>query len=158
MATGLQRHRTALRTAQHFCAGVTGASLLVGCGGAAGIRDGVSSAAESSSSAVSTARLALDLDARGKLTTAATSTTLNDALKELEMARSAVLRLSPTNQNDRDLRQETVTILDGSITGLTTAMNSVTSDDGRPSLQDGDRMLKSSADGLSALKTRLGGK
>ena len=58
MAIGSQRSRTAILSAWFVSSGVAGAS------------------------AVATARLALGLDADGKLTMVATATTLEDSLKE----------------------------------------------------------------------------
>jgi hypothetical protein len=110
-----------------------------------------------SSSAVATARLALGLDASGKLTMAATATTLDDSLKELETARTSLLQLSPTVQNDRDLRREALAVLDEGISGLTTAQDAVASTDGSPTIQDGDQLLKAAAGQMSALTAQLGG-
>ena len=158
MAIGSQRSRTALGGGWLVCAGVAGAVLLSGCTGAPGsVRDSVSTALKDSSSAVATARLALGLDAEGKLTMAATATALDDSLKEIEAARSTVLRLSPAVQNDRDIRREALTVLDGSVSGLTTAQDAVSSTDGSPTLQDGDQLLEAAAGRMSALTTELGG-
>lgn len=158
MAKGSQRSRTALRGACFVCAGVAGAVLLSGCAGAPGsVQDSVSTALKDSSSAVATARLALALDAGGKLTTAATSTTLDDALKELETTRTTVLQLSPTVQDDRETRREALTVLDESIAGVTTAQDAIASTDGSPTLQDGDQLLENAAGRMATLKTQLGG-
>jgi hypothetical protein len=158
MANGSQRSRTAFRAAWPVCAGAAGAILLSGCTGVPGsVPDTVSTTLKDSSSAVATARLALGLDASGKLTTAATATTLDDSLKELETARTTILRLSPTIQNDRDIRREAVTALDEGISGVTTAQDAVASTDGRPTLQDGDQLLEAAAGRMSALTAQLGG-
>ncbi|SKB99065.1 hypothetical protein SAMN05660473_03476 [Arthrobacter sp. 49Tsu3.1M3] len=158
MAIGSQRSRTAFRRAWLVCAGVAGAVLLSGCAGAPGsVPDTVFTAVKDSSSAVATARLALGLDASGKLTMAATATTLDDSLKELETARTSLLQLSPTVQNDRDLRREALAVLDEGISGLTTAQDAVASTDGSPTIQDGDQLLKAAAGQMSALTAQLGG-
>jgi hypothetical protein len=146
MAIGSQRSRTALRGAWLVCAGVAGAVLLSGCTSAPGsVRDSVSTALKDSSSAVATARLALGIDAGGKLTMAAAATTLDDSLKELETARTTLLQLSPAVQNDRGIRREALTVLDESISGLTTAQDAVASADGSPTLQYGDQLLEAAA-------------
>ena len=113
---------------------------------------------DDSVSAVATARLALSLDSAGKLPTAATATALDDVLKELASARNTVLGLSPAGQQDRDLRREVVTVLDGCMSAVTTARDSVSSQDGVPSLSDGEQQLASAADRLSGLETRVGAK
>lgn len=137
---------------------LTGCSLT-GCGASGGtgaIQETVTTAVEDSSTAIATARLALKLDSDGKLTTAATSTTLDDALKELETSRDSVLRLSPTSPEGRSLRQETLTVLDGCAASLTTARDAVSSEDGTPSLADGDHALEAAETSLSAVKTKVG--
>lgn len=132
--------------------------MLGGCAGGAGsVRDAVSPAVDDSVSAVATARLALSLDSAGKLTTAATATALDDVLKELSSARSTVLGLSPAGQQDRDLRREVATVLDGCISAVITARDSVSSADGVLSLSDGEQQLASAADRLSGLESRVGG-
>jgi hypothetical protein len=134
-------------------------TLLSACTEVPGsVQDSVATAVKDSSSAVATARLALRLEGSAKMTKAATSTALEDALNELQMARSAVLRLSPTVGKDRDMRGEALNVLDGSIAGVTTAREAINSEDGSPSLQDGDAQLGSAADRLSALDTQLGEK
>jgi hypothetical protein len=131
-------------------------AFLSGCSGATGgVPDAVSTALDDSSSAVATARLALRLDATGKFTKAATSTTLDDVLKEIEASRTTVLRLSPAVQDDRDVRRDALTVLDGCIAGLTTARDAVASDDGAPPVPAGETLLASAADRLSDLKMRL---
>lgn len=117
----------------------------------------MSTALKDSSSAVATARLALALDAGDKLTKAATSTALDDALKKLEAAQAAVLRLSPAVQNDRDIRREALSVLDESMAGVTTAQDAIASTDGSPAPRDGDRLLADAAARMSALQTQLGG-
>jgi uncharacterized phage infection (PIP) family protein YhgE len=158
MAIRSRLSRTALRGAWLVCAGVACAVLLNGCTGAASsIRDSASTALKDSSSAVATARLALGLDAAGKLTTAATATTLENSLKELETARTTLLQLSPAVQNDRDIRREALTALDDGVSGLTTAQDAVASNDGSPELKDGDEVLEAAAGRMSALMAQLGG-
>jgi hypothetical protein len=111
---------------------------------------------EDSATAIATARLALKLDSDGKLTAAATSTTLDDALKELQSSRDTVLRLAPSTPEDRTLRQEAVTVLDECAAGLTTARDAVASNDGAPSLPDGDRALESADNSLTELGKKVG--
>lgn len=142
-----------------LAAAIAGPALLGGCAGPAGsVQDAVSGPVDNSVSAVATARIALNLDSAGQLPTAATATTLDDVLKELASARSTVLGLSPAGQQDRDLRREVVTVLDGCMAAVTTARDSVSSEDGVPSLSDGEQQLASAADRLSGLETRVGGK
>lgn len=141
-----------------LCLWIAGSALLSGCSGASGgTRDSVSTALKDSSSAVATARLALALDAGGKLTMAATSTTLDDVLKDLETTRTTVLQLSPTVQDDRETRREALTVLDESIAGVTTAQDAIASTDGSPTLQDGDKLLENAAGRMATLKNQLGG-
>lgn len=150
------------RMASRSCflaASIAGSVVLGGCAGPAdSVQDAVSPAVDDSVSAVATARLALSLDSAGKLTTAATATALDDVLKELSSARSTVLGLSPAGRQDRDLRREAVTVLDGCMSAVITARDSVSSEDGAPSLPDGEQTLASAADRLSGLETRVGGK
>ncbi|HJW01395.1 MAG TPA: hypothetical protein VJ617_20075 [Arthrobacter sp.] len=132
-------------------------TVLTSCSGG-GITDTVSTAVEDSSSAIATARLALRQDSAGKLTRAATSTALDDALKELTASRDSVLRLAPSTAADRAAVHEALTVLDGCTASLATARDAVASDDGIPSLPDGDRDLAAAADRLSALTAMEGGK
>lgn len=113
---------------------------------------------QDSSSAIATARLAIRQDSDGKLTRAATSTALDDALKELTASRDSVLRLAPSTAEDREAVLEALTVLDGCTAGLTTARDAVASDDGTPSLADGDRELRAAAGRLSELTAKGGGK
>ena len=131
-------------------------AVLTACGG--GVTESVSTAVQDSSSAIATARLALGQDAAGKLTTAATSTTLDDALKELQTSRDTVQKLSPGTAEDRAAVQEALTVLDGCAASLTTARNAVSGGDGAPSLADGDRELAAAADRLDQLTAKEGGK
>jgi uncharacterized phage infection (PIP) family protein YhgE len=113
---------------------------------------------EDSSSAIATARLALSQITDGKLTQAATSTTLDDALKELQTSRDTVAKLSPATPEDRDAVAEVLDVLDGCAAGLTTARNAVASDDGTPAIADGSRELATAADRLAELSAKDGGK
>jgi hypothetical protein len=131
-------------------------AVLTSCSGA--VADTVSTAAEDSASAIATARLAIRQDADGKLTRAATSTALEDALKEVQTSRDTVLRLSPASPGDRQVREDALKVLDSSAAGLTTARDAVASDDGGPSLTDGNRALAAAEDALSQLTTKVGGK
>ncbi|MBT2522039.1 hypothetical protein [Arthrobacter sp. ISL-28] len=134
-------------------------AFLTGCTGqSGGTWHVLSTAVGDSASAIAAARLALGLDSAGKLTTAATSTALDDALRELQASRDTVLRLTPSTPEDRAVRQETLTVLDTCAAGLTTARDAVFSGNGSPSLADGDRALKSGADSLSQLKTKVDSK
>ena len=95
--------------------------------------------------------------AGGKLTRAATSTALDDALKEVQTSRDAVLRLSPASNEDRQIREEALKVLDSSAAGLTTARDALASDGG-PSLSAGDQALASAEQALAALREKAGGK
>jgi hypothetical protein len=130
--------------------------FLTSCSG--GVTETVSTAVEDSSSAIATARLALGQNSAGKLATAATSTTLDDALKELLTSRDTMLKLSPSTAEDRAAVEQALTVLDGCAAGLTTARAAVSSDDGAPSLADGERELASAADRLDQLTAKEGGK
>jgi hypothetical protein len=152
------RRRLLPRSLTILC--IAASAFLTGCGAASGgtgaIKETVTTAVEDSSTAIATARLALKLDRDGKLTTAATSTTLDDALKELETSRDSVLRLAPTSPEGRSLRQETLTVLDGCAASLTTARDAVSSEDGTPSLADGDHELEAAETSLSAVSQKVG--
>lgn len=130
-------------------------AVLAGCGGAGST---ISTAVEDSHSAMATAQLAVRLDSAGKLTKAATATALDDALKELQTSRNSVLRLASGSAEERESVQEALSVLDGCTASLTTARDAVASDDGDPSLPDGDRELAAAADRLSALMAKGGGK
>jgi hypothetical protein len=132
-------------------------AVLTSCS-AGGMTETVSTAVEDSASAVATARLALGQDMAGKLTTAATATALDDALKEVQASRDTVLTLSPSAQQDRATQQEALTVLESCAAGLTTARAAVASDDGGPSLSDGDHALSGAEDALEDLKTKVGEK
>jgi hypothetical protein len=131
--------------------------LLTSCAAGGTVTDAVSTAAEGSSSAIATARLAVGLDSGGKLTRAATSTALDDALKEVQTSRDAVLRLSPASNEDRQMREEALKVLDSSAAGLTIARDALASDGG-PSLSAGDQALASAEQALAALREKAGGK
>ncbi|WP_314196150.1 hypothetical protein [uncultured Arthrobacter sp.] len=132
--------------------------MLSSCAAGGTVTDAVSTAAEDSSSALATARLAVGLDSGGKLTKAATATTLDDALKEVQTSRDTVLRLSPASPEDRQMREEALKALDSSAAGLTTARDAVSSDDGGPSLSDGARALAAAEDALEQLTAKVGKK
>jgi hypothetical protein len=133
-------------------------ALLTACSAGGSVTDTVSTAAQDSSSAIATARLAVGLDSGGKLTRAATATALDDALKEVQTSRDTVLRLSPTSPGDRQVREDALKVLDSSAAGLTTARDAVSSDDGGPSLSDGARALAAAEDALAQLTARVGKK
>jgi hypothetical protein len=130
--------------------------VLTGCSG--GVQDSITTAVKDSSSAIATARLALSQDSAGKLTRAATATTLDDALKELQTSRDTVLKLSPATPQDRGAVTEALAVLDGCAAGLATARNAVASNDGTPAIADGSRELAAAADRLAALSAKDGGK
>lgn len=141
-------------------------AVLTGCGGTA---QTVATAVEDSSSAVATARLVLAQDRAGKITTAAASTALDDALKELQTSRSTVLKLAPANAADRVLHQEALDILDRCAAGFTAARHAISADDAGtppsggtapsavPSLEDADRALEAAGDALEQLGGKVGG-
>ncbi|MFE5838824.1 hypothetical protein [Arthrobacter sp. NPDC056493] len=133
-------------------------ALLTSCSAGSAVTDTVSTAAQDSSSAIATAKLAVGLDSGGKLTRAATSTTLDDALKEVQTSRDTVLRLAPSSPGDRQVREEALKVLDGSAASLTTARNAVSSDDGGPSLSEGARALAAAEDALAQLTSKVGKK
>ncbi|MFP3459742.1 hypothetical protein R5O87_02695 [Arthrobacter globiformis] len=133
-------------------------AVLTSCSAGSAVTDTVSTAAQNSSSAIATAKLAVGLDSGGKLTKAATSTTLDDALKEVQTSRDTVLRLSATSPEDRQVREEALKVLDSSAASLTTARNAVSSDGGGPSLEDGDKALAAAGDALEQLTSKVGKK
>ncbi|MFF2317480.1 hypothetical protein ACFVTE_14585 [Arthrobacter sp. NPDC058097] len=133
-------------------------AVLTSCSAGSAVTDAVSTAAQDSFSAIATARLAVGLDSGGKLTKAATSTALDDALKEVQTSRDTVLRLSPSTPEDRQVREEALKVLDSSAASLTTARNAVSSDDGGPSLSDGDKALAAAGDALEQLTSKVGKK
>jgi hypothetical protein len=130
-------------------------AFLTGCGG---VTDTVSTAVEDSASAMATAQLALGQESAGKLTAAAASTALDDSLKELETSRDSVARLSAGTQEERDMRKEALTVLDGCAAGLNTARDAVAGGGGAPSPDDGKQALEDAAGRLSDLKSKVGGK
>lgn len=140
---------------QLLAACLTALAVLAGCSGGTGST--VSTAVQDSSSAMATARLALDLESAGRLTRAAGATALEDALKELQASRNSVLKLSPGSEEDRSTVREVLAVLDACTSALTTARDAVSSDDGAPSLADGQRELASAADRLSRLDAKAGG-
>ena len=56
------------------------------------------------------------------------------------------------------MREDALKVLDSSAAGLTTARDAVSSDDGGPSLSDGNRALAAAEDALKGLKSTVGGK
>ncbi|WP_045730198.1 hypothetical protein [Pseudarthrobacter chlorophenolicus] len=134
------------------------AIVLAGCSG--GVSESVATAAQDSSSAVATARIALRQDMDGKLTRAATSTTLDDALKEVDTSRSTVLKLSAATREDRDIQRQALEVLERCAAGLTAARAAVAADDGgtAPSTADADRALAAAEDALQQLEDKVAGK
>jgi hypothetical protein len=130
------------------------AALLAGCSG--GIRDSTAQAVEEGASSMATAVLAVQLDTSGRLTSAATSTALDDALKELGTTRTTVLGLPATVQQDRAVRDETLAVLDDCVSAVSVATEAVSSEDGRPSMAEAGAVLESAAARLSGLESRLG--
>ncbi|MGX1161999.1 hypothetical protein FBY31_3945 [Arthrobacter sp. SLBN-100] len=147
---GIKRRRR-----QVLAAGFAAFALLTGCSGTGST---ISTAVEDSASAIATARLALSLDSAGKLTKAATSTALDDALKELETSRDSVLKLPTASEEDRESVHEALIVLDLCAAAMTTARNAVASGDGAPSISDGGQQLSEAADRLSRLIAKDGGK
>ena len=132
-------------------------AVLTSCSGST--TESVSTAVQDSSSAVATARLALRQDMDGKLTRAATSTALDDGLKEVQTSRDTVLKLSPATQEDRDTQEQALEVLGRCAAGFTTARAALsTSDGGAPSLADGDRELADGQDALDQLAQKVGSK
>ncbi|MEW1810524.1 hypothetical protein AB0284_07430 [Pseudarthrobacter phenanthrenivorans] len=135
----------------------TALAVLAACSG--GTTESVSTAVKDSSSAVATARIALRQDMDGKLTRAATSTTLDDELKEIQTSRSSVLKLSPATPEDRDTQKQALDVLDQCAAGFATARAALSADDGgTPSLADGDKALAGAQDALKQLEDMVGSK
>ena len=129
-------------------------AFLTGCGGVGG---SVSTAVKESSSAVATARIALRQDMDGKLTQAATATSLDDGLKEVETSRSSVLKLSPATQEERVVQKQALDVLDQCAAGFATARAALAvNDGGSPSLSDGDKALADAQDALKQLEGTVG--
>lgn len=134
---------------------VLAVALLTGCSG--GTSQSVSTAVKDSSSAVATARIALRQDMDGKLARAATSTTLDDELKELQSSRSTVLKLSPATAEDRETQKQALDVLDQCAAGFATARAALAAGDGgTPSVSDGDKALAGAQDALKQLEGKVG--
>lgn len=147
--------RTCLGALALAAPAVLGVALLTGCSG--GTSQTVSTAVKDSSSAVATARIALRQDMDGKLTRAATSTTLDDELKELQSSRSTVLKLSPATAEDRGTQKQALDVLDQCAAGFATARAALAAaDGGTPSLADGDKALADAQDVLKQLESTVG--
>lgn len=130
-------------------------ALLTACTGS--ISETVATAVKASSSAVATARLALRQDMDGKLTRAATSTALEDGLKEVQASRGTVLKLSAATQGDRDTQKQALDVLDQSAAGFATARAALSTSDGAaPSLPDADRALAAAENVLDQLARKVG--
>ncbi|MGK3648732.1 hypothetical protein [Pseudarthrobacter enclensis] len=119
----------------------------------------MASAVKDSSSAVATARLALRQDMEGKLTRAATVTTLDDALREVDTGRSTVQKLSPATREDRDTQRRALEALEACAAAFATARAAVSADDvgSAPTKADGDRALAAAQDALNQLGDKAGG-
>ncbi|MHC6591658.1 hypothetical protein [Arthrobacter sp. C152] len=142
-----------------FLAAVALAALaaLTACGGSTS--ESVSTAVKDSSSAVATARLALHQDLDGKLTRAATSTAVDDGLKEVQTSRDTVLKLSAATQEDRDTQTQALDVLERCAAGFATARTALSATDGgAPSLADGDQALAAAQDALKQLEDKVGSK
>lgn len=134
-----------------------GVAFLAGCSGGTG--ESVAIAVKDSSSAVATARIALRQDMDGKLTRAATATTLDDELKEIQASRGTVLKLVPATREDRDTQKQALDVLDECAAGFATARAAVAANDGgTPSLPDGDKALADAQDALKQLADKVGDK
>ncbi|MFF2246162.1 hypothetical protein ACFVTM_18520 [Arthrobacter sp. NPDC058130] len=107
--------------------GLAGCLLLAGCG--SGGQETLSKVVKDADSAVATARLALDLESSGQLTSAAATTALGDMVKDINS--SAALPAF-------------------------TAQEAVDSTDGSPAAAEAERLLAASARDLEELSTRLG--
>lgn len=130
-------------------------ALLTACTGSAS--ETVSTAVKDSSSAIATARLALRQDMDGKLTRAATASTLDDELKEVQTSRGTVLKLAPATQEDRDTQKQALDVLDQCATGFATARAALAANDGgTPSVADGDEALAGAQDALKQLEDKVG--
>jgi hypothetical protein len=130
-------------------------ALLTGCSG--GTSQSVATAVKDSSSAVATARIALRQDMDGKLTRAATSTALDDELKEVQGSRNTVLNLSPATQEDRETQKQALDVLDHCAAGFAVARAALAGNDGgAPSLADGDKALADAQDALKQLEGKVG--
>lgn len=135
---------------------------LVGCFplnacAAGAVSQTVSEAVDESLSAVGTARLAATMEASGQLTKAAAVTALDDALRELGTARKTVVELSPTVQADRDLRGTALAAMNDSASAMLATTESLSSNDGGPSLTETVARLETASAALSELKIRSGG-
>ncbi|MDE8667641.1 hypothetical protein PY310_03480 [Pseudarthrobacter sp. H3Y2-7] len=137
-------------------------TVLTGCSGGSsggsGVNESVSTAVQNSSSAIATSRLVLQQISDGRLTRAASSTALDDALKELQTSRDTVAKLAPGTGQDRDTVAAALEVLDGCAAALSTARNAVASSDGTPAIADGSRELAAAADRLAQLSAKEGGK
>ena len=134
---------------------IAGLAGITACGGGTG--EAVSTAVKDSTSAVATARMALRQDMDGKLTRAATSTTLDDGLKEVQASRSSILNLAPAMGEDRETQQQALAVLDQCAAGFATARAALAADDGGgPSLPDGDKALAAAQDALKQLEGKVG--
>jgi hypothetical protein len=134
---------------------VVGSALLAGCSGG-GVQGSVVQAVEQGASSVATAQLAVDLDESGRLTSAATSTALDDALEELGKARTDVLELSATVHRDREMRDEALAVLDECVSAVSRTTEAVSSRDGQPAVVEGAAALESAAARLADLEIRWG--
>jgi hypothetical protein len=152
--TGPAKTRTPKRTGL-LAVCVAGTVILTACGG---VTDTVSTAVQDSASAIATARLALGQETAGKLTTAAASTALDDSLKELQTSRDSVVKLSASTPEEREVRQEALTVLDGCAAGLNSARDAAAGSGGAPSPEDGQKALEEAANRLTDLKSKVGGK
>jgi hypothetical protein len=142
-------------TARPALVALAALAFLTGCSG--GVGASVSTAVQDSSSAVATARIALRQDMDGKLTQAATDTSLEDALKEVEASRSSVLKLSPATQEERVAQKQALDVLDQCAAGFATARAALAGNDGgSPSLSDGDKALADAQDALKQLEGTVG--
>ncbi|MGX5716377.1 hypothetical protein [Arthrobacter sp. MAHUQ-56] len=131
--------------------------LLTACAGST--NETVATAVKDSSSAVATARLALRQDMDGKLTRAATSTALEDGLKEVQTSRGTVLKLAADTQGDRDTQKQALDALDRCAAAFATARAALsTADGGTPSPADGDAALAAAQDALDQLGQKVGSK
>ncbi len=111
------------------------AAALAGC---SGVRQGSASSLDQAGSAVRTARLAVELDARGRSTHPVTATALDDALTKASQAQSGIAALGASTRVNRRIRDEAARAIDDAVRLLADARDAV--DAGRAPAADWDRV------------------
>ena len=107
------------------------------------------SAAGQGVAAVETARLAIDLDERGRAFHTVTLTTLDDARRELLDAVTTVAETDATTEADAATRTDLLDALDLGVAGVNDARDAI---NGVGTLDDAALQLDASADALRALE------